>query len=48
MAGKRSYTLDDGPAKPFLDDLGLLGHGKDDGKREALLIGQKTAEMLAQ
>lgn len=40
--------LDDGPAKPLLDHLGLLSHRKDDREGEALLTTGETAELLAQ
>lgn len=41
-------SLNNGPAEPLLDDLGLLRHGEDDGEGKALLAGEKTAELLAQ
>ena len=42
------HSLDNRPAEPLLDDLGLLSHREDDGEGKAFLPREKTAELLAQ
>ena len=43
-----SHLLNNSPAKPLLDNLGLLRHRENDRERQALFTRQQTAKLFAE